>query len=147
LYAGKFGSDREKLERRIPCSSRGEDSTRGDPENPVKWTSKSTLKLCRALKEKGYEISQRSVCTLLWGLGYSLQANRKTNEGANHPDRDAQFSLINNKVQEFQKAKQPVISVDTKKKELNRTSLIQFYFCQLAWKTFDRPSHCCQSDC
>ena len=95
-----------------------EDSIRGDPENPLKWTSKSTLKLCQALKEKGYEISQRSVCTLLWGLGYSLQANRKTNEGGNHPDRDAQFSLINNKVKKFQKAKQPVISVDTKKKEL-----------------------------
>lgn len=95
-----------------------EDSTRGDPENPLKWTSKSTLKLCQALKEKGYQISQRSVCTLLEALGYSLQANRKTREFGNHPERDAQFALINNKVKEFQKAKQPVISVDTKKKEL-----------------------------
>jgi transposase len=95
-----------------------EDSTRGDPENPLKWTSKSTLKLCQALRGKGYQISQRSVCTLLEVLGYSLQANRKTKEGGNHPDRDAQFSFINNKVKEFQKAKQPVISVDTKKKEL-----------------------------
>lgn len=95
-----------------------EDSTRGDPENALKWTSKSTHKLCQALREKGYQISQRSVCTLLEGLGYSLQANRKTREGGNHPDRDAQFALINNKVKEFQKEKQPVISVDTKKKEL-----------------------------
>ena len=93
-------------------------TTCGDPEKPLKWTSKSTRNLRSALQEKGYNVSQRSVCDLLAMLGYSLQSNRKTKEGGDHPDRDAQFIFINNKVELFQQDDLPVISVDTKKKEL-----------------------------
>ena len=84
----------------------------------LKWTCKSTSNLCQALREKGYQVSVRSISNLLHKLSYSLQSNRKTKEGGSHPDRDAQFLFINNKTKEFQKANQPVISVDTKKKEL-----------------------------
>lgn len=95
-----------------------EPSTRGDPENPLRWTCKSTFKLCEELLRQGYQISQRSVCTLLKKMGYSLQANRKTREGSDHPDRDQQFLFINEKTKDFQKRNEPVISVDTKKKEM-----------------------------
>jgi hypothetical protein len=95
-----------------------EPATRGDPESPLRWTSKSTYKLAEELTEKESKVSQRTVCSLLKNeLGYSLQANRKTNEGGNHPDRDSQFNFINKKTKRFQKNKCPVISVDTKKKE------------------------------
>jgi hypothetical protein len=92
--------------------------TRGDPESPLRWTSKSLAKLAGALRERGHRISGRKVGDLLKGLGYSLQAARKTTEGAAHPDRDAQFEYINAQAQAFQARGQPVISVDTKKKEL-----------------------------
>jgi hypothetical protein len=92
--------------------------TRGDPESPLRWTSKSLAKLAVALRERGHHISGRTVGDLLKGLGYSLQAARKTTEGADHPDRDAQFEHINAQAQAFQQRGQPVISVDTKKKEL-----------------------------
>jgi transposase len=95
-----------------------EPATRGDPESVLRWTCKSTKQLANELNKKGYRISDRKICDLLSDLGYSLQANRKTNEGKNHPDRDAQFLYIYKKVKNFQRAKQPVISVDTKKKEL-----------------------------
>jgi transposase len=95
-----------------------EPTTRGDPESPLRWTCKSTTRLARELEKAGHPISQRSVCTLLHAQQYSLQANRKTREGSSHPDRDAQFQYINTSVKQFQRAKQPVISVDTKKKEL-----------------------------
>jgi len=93
--------------------------TRGDPESPLLWTCKSTYKIATQLEEtRGIKISQRTVCDLLSDLGYSLQSNRKTNEGGNHEDRDAQFYYIYRRVKEFQRKKEPVISVDTKKKEL-----------------------------
>ncbi len=92
--------------------------TRGDPESPLRWTSKSTTKLAQELNTSGHPVSQRTVCDLLTGEGYSLQSVRKTREGAQHPDRDAQFQFLNTQVQAAMKARQPVISVDTKKKEL-----------------------------
>ncbi len=92
-------------------------STRGDPGSPLRWTCKSTYQLAAALSEQGHPISQRTVYRLLEALGYSLQANRKTQEGADHPDRDAQFLFIYRHVQRFQRKKLPVISVATKKKE------------------------------
>jgi len=93
-------------------------ATRGEPESPLRWTSKSTRHLAEALKEKGHATSAPMVGELLHQLGYSLQANRKTSEGGQHEDRDAQFQHIHDQVQAFQTAGQPVISVDTKKKEL-----------------------------
>lgn len=92
-------------------------ATRGDPEYPLRWTSKSTYKLTKALRKKGHKISQRSVYNLLIFLGYTLQSNKKTQEGSNHPDRDKQFHYINKQVKAFQKNDCPTISVDTKKKE------------------------------
>lgn len=92
--------------------------TRGDPQSPLLWTTKSTTKLAQELQSMGHQISQRTVCNLLVELGYSLQSNRKTNEGQNHPDRNAQFEHIQETVQQFQQRVQPMISVDAKKKEL-----------------------------
>ena len=92
--------------------------TRGDPESPLRWTSKSTTKLAEELTEMGYSISQRSVWKLLDELDYSMQSNRKSNEGSNHPDRDEQFQFIANSVAQCQSVGSPAISVDTKKKEL-----------------------------
>jgi transposase len=91
--------------------------TRGDPESPLRWTCKSVRKLAEELERQGHSTSYRSVARLLDGLGYSLQANRKTREGSSHPDRNAQFEYLYTKVRRFQRAGQPVISVDTKKKE------------------------------
>ena len=91
--------------------------TRGDPQSPLRWTCKSTYHLAEALQQQGHAISQRSVCRLLAALGYSLQSNRKTEEGADHPDRDAQFQFIYRQVKRFGRQGQPVVSVDTKKKE------------------------------
>jgi transposase len=91
--------------------------TRGDPESPLLWTSKSTYHLSEALQHQGHVISQRSVYNLLRASGYTLQANRKHDEGASHPDRNAQFEYIYQKVQRFLATRQPVISVDAKKKE------------------------------
>ncbi len=93
-------------------------ATRGDPQSPLKWTSKSSHHLGEELRRHGHQVSDRTVITLLHQMKYSLQANRKTKEGKNHPDRDQQFKYINRKVVAFQKRRQPVISVDTKKKEL-----------------------------
>jgi transposase len=92
--------------------------SRGDPESPLRWTCKSVRKLADELNHQGHQVSHRLVAELLQGLGFSLQANRKTREGASHPDRNAQFEHINAQVQAYQSAGQPVISVDTKKKEL-----------------------------
>jgi transposase len=92
--------------------------TRGDPESPLRWTCKSIRKLAAELERMGHATSHRMVAELLQGLGYSLQANRKTFEGKGHPDRNAQFEHINAKVQAALKAGEPVISVDAKKKEL-----------------------------
>jgi len=92
--------------------------TRGDPETPLRWTCKSSRHLSSELNRQGHKTSHRMVVALLHELGYSLQANRKTVEGASHPDRNAQFEYINRKVKEHLRSKDPVISVDTKKKEL-----------------------------
>jgi hypothetical protein len=92
--------------------------TRGDPESPLRWTCKSTRKLAGELSRRGHGIGYRTVAWLLHEAGYSLQANRKTREGNQHPDRNAQFEYINAEAVRFQKRRQPVISVDTKKKEL-----------------------------
>ncbi len=91
--------------------------SRGDPESPLRWTCKSTYRLAEALQQQGHGISQRTVYRLLLELGYSLQSNRKMEEGADHPDRDAQFQFINRQVRRCQRQGQPVLSVDTKKKE------------------------------
>lgn len=92
--------------------------TRGDPMSPLRWTCKSADKLADGLRVRGHVVSERTVNRLLHDLGYSLQSNRKTIEGKGHPDRDAQFQYINRRVKAFQRQGQPVISVDTKKKEL-----------------------------
>jgi hypothetical protein len=91
--------------------------TRGDPMSPLRWTCKSTRQLTLALQARGHTISHPTVASLLHFLGYSLQVNRKIREGNGHPDRNAQFEFINRRVVAFQEAKQPVVSVDTKKKE------------------------------
>ncbi len=92
--------------------------TRGDPESPLRWTSKSGAKLGQALREMGHDVVDRTVLRLLKAKGYSLQSNRKTREGESHPDRDAQFGHINQTVMAAIAAKEPIISVDTKKREL-----------------------------
>ena len=95
-----------------------EPTASGDPESPLRWTSKSVRMLATHLKKGGHSVSYQSVSELLADAGYSLQANRKTREGTAHPDRDEQFRYINRLVGEFQGDGQPVVSVDTKKKEL-----------------------------
>ena len=92
--------------------------TRGDPMSLLRWTCKSAAKLAAELQAQGHAVSERSVNRLLHDLGYSLQANRKTFEGRAHPDRDAQFHYINRRAKAFQRQGQPVVSVDTKQKEL-----------------------------
>jgi transposase len=92
--------------------------TRGDPESLLKWTCKSAAKLVEELNLKGHVVSERTVNRLLHEMNFSLQSNRKTIEGHQHPDRDSQFEHINNRAQRFVKNGEPVISVDTKKKEL-----------------------------
>jgi transposase len=95
-----------------------DDDSRGDPERPLRWTAKSVRQLADALRELGHEVHFTSVAKLLRQLGYSLQANVKTREGSRHPDRDARFDHINQAVQAALDEGQPVISVDTNKKEL-----------------------------
>jgi hypothetical protein len=92
--------------------------TRGDPESPLRWTSKSTRKLAAELSTQGFSVSPQKVGQLLSASGYSLQATQKTLEGASHPDRNEQFEFINDRVDAFHGRGAPVISVDTKKKEL-----------------------------
>jgi Rhodopirellula transposase DDE domain len=95
-----------------------ESSTRGDPESPLLWTTKSTAHLAEELQSMGHAVSQPSVWRLLTALDYSLQVNRKVQEGEEHPQRDEQFSHINKRVKQFHQQHQPVISVDAKQKEL-----------------------------
>lgn len=95
-----------------------ESTTRGDPESPLLWTARSQRNLVQALKERGYSLTMRTVAGLLKELGYSLQGNKKVLEGAQHPDRNAQFEHINETVRRQLEAGEPAISVDTKKKEL-----------------------------
>lgn len=119
----KVGGGRKKLTEQEPTllsalEALVEPTTRGDPENPLRWTCLSTRQLAVALNQRGYRIGRQTVATLLEELGYSLQGNQKTKEGSSHPDRDAQFRYIHGRVEEFQRRGQPVVSVDTKKKEL-----------------------------
>ena len=93
-------------------------STRGDPQSPLLWICKGTRKLAEALTGQGHRVSHQTVARLLQAMGYNLQVNRKIREGASHPDRDAQFQYIAKQVRSFQRRGQPVVSVDTKKKEL-----------------------------
>ena len=95
-----------------------EPTSRGDPMSPLRWTCKSTVNLAEALTRQGHPVGPWTVGMLLREAGYSLQSNRKTKEGSGHPDRNAQFEHINTTVQQFQQRGQPVVSVDTKKKEL-----------------------------
>ena len=92
--------------------------TRGHPESPLRWTCKSTRKLAEELRRQSHPVTDRTVAALLKRAGYSLQANRKTREGSSHPDRNAQFGYISKQVLACQGRRQPVVSVDTKKKEL-----------------------------
>jgi transposase len=108
----KDASLREDLERLV------EPVTRGDPESPLRWTCKSMRKLAKELSQQGHQVSHQLVSELLHERGYSLQANRKTNEGGDHPDRDAQFEHVNAQAEAFLAAGEPVVSVDAKKKEL-----------------------------
>lgn len=118
----KSGGGRKKIINAQPeiledLESLVEPFSRGDPQSPLRWTCKSVRNLTDELNRKGYSISFRTVCDLLNDLEYSLQSNRKTKEGTNHPDRNKQFEYINKLVKKFQKNYLPVISVDTKKKE------------------------------
>jgi hypothetical protein len=117
------GGGRKKKEVQDPnlisnLKSLVEPVTRGDPTQPLLWTSRSLRNLSKELSEKGHEVSPTVVGNLLRRMGYSLQANRKTREGSQHIDRDAQFRYLNTQAVEFLAANEPVISVDTKKKEL-----------------------------
>jgi hypothetical protein len=119
----RSGGGRKKLAVRDPkltglLESLVEPLARGDPESPLRWTCKSTRTLARELTGRKHPISHEKVAQLLRELDYSLQGNRKTEEGDDHPDRDAQFRHINKEVRLALAARRPVISVDTKKKEL-----------------------------
>jgi len=116
------GGGRKRLTEQAPAllaalESLVEPVTRGDPQSPRRWTSKSVRKLADELCVQGHQVSARTVNRLLGALDYSLQANRKTREGSAHPDRDAQFEHINERTKQLQRRGQPVVSVDAKKKE------------------------------
>ena len=126
LERGKIrrqGGGRKKLVEKDTTILKDLDSliepvTRGDPENPLRWSSKSTIKLARELCEMGHSITQQTVHRFLTAQKYSMKSNRKTHEGAKeNPDRDTQFNFINEKTKEFQARKSAVLSIDTKKKE------------------------------
>ncbi len=95
-----------------------EPTTRGEPTSPLRWTCKSSEQLAAALREQGHRVSGRTVIRLLHEMSYSLQANAKLKEGKQHPDRDRQFAYLNQQVEQHQAQSAPVLSVDTKKKEL-----------------------------
>ena len=117
------GGGRKKLTEKYPelkptLEKLIEGTTRGDPESPLLWTARSQRNIVQALKDEGYKISKHTLAKLLKELGYSLQGNKKKLEGAQHPDRNAQFEHINETVRQQLEAGDPAISVDTKKKEL-----------------------------
>lgn len=95
-----------------------EPTERGDPQSPLRWTCKSLTNLQTTLREQGYQVGRTKIAGILKGLGYSLQGNRKTREGKDHPDRDAQFEHIAKRVKAYQNGRRPAVSVDTKKKEV-----------------------------
>ena len=117
------GAGRKRLRDRDPglvaaLLALVEPDQRGDPQSPLRWTTKSTRNLAAELTLQGHPVSADTVAGLLKAEGFSLQATSRTTEGARHPDRDAQFRYINNQVKEFVADGQPVVSVDTKKKEV-----------------------------
>jgi len=117
------GAGRKRLEETDPelliaLDALIEPTLRGDPQSPLRWTCKSTHNLAAELTAQGHPVSASKVCMLLGEQDYSLQANRKTREGTQHPERNAQFEFINRQTKSFQALGLPVISVDTKKKEL-----------------------------
>jgi Rhodopirellula transposase DDE domain len=117
------GGGRKKVEETDPALQRHlkaimEETTAGDPMSPLKWTSKSTRTIAEELARAGHPVSNVTVARCLSAMGYTLQASVKTREGPQHPDRDAQFCYLNRQVKSFRRSGDPVISVDTKKKEL-----------------------------
>jgi hypothetical protein len=126
VYAGRIrsvGAGRKRLTEHDPnleddLRALVDPLTRGDPECLLRWTAKSAANLVSVLRQKGHTISERSVSNLLHFLGYSMQTNKKTREGKNHPDRDLQFHHINDTGMMYVKQGQPVISVDAKKREI-----------------------------
>lgn len=119
----KVGGGRKKAVEKLPAIEEAlenliEPALRGEPDSSLMWTSKSLRKISAELKIKGFNVSHKLVGEILKAKGFSLQANRKTDEGKSHPDRNAQFEHIHLKVKDFQAISQPVISVDAKKKEL-----------------------------
>lgn len=115
--AGRKSRESEQPQLIPTLESLVEPTTRGDPESPLRWTCKSLSNLAEELHTRGFQVSHTKVGQLLKDAGYSLQANRKTREGKNHPDRDAQFQHINRRVTAYRRGGRPAISVDTKKKE------------------------------
>ncbi|HYV42482.1 MAG TPA: ISAzo13 family transposase, partial [Thermoanaerobaculia bacterium] len=119
----RSGAGRRKIESADPGLRRDlekilEEATAGDPMGAVKWTSRSTRGIAEELGRRGHTVSSVTVARCLKDLDYSLQANRKTIEGKQHPDRDAQFRYLNRQIRAFARTRDPVVSVDTKKKEL-----------------------------
>ena len=119
----RAGGGRKSVTHRQPTmmaalESLVEPGARGDPQSPVRWTCKGVRRLAAELRRQGFRVGPDTVARLLKSAGYSLQGNRKTREGKQHPDRDAQFRYISETVKRFQRRGQPVVSVDTKKKEL-----------------------------
>ena len=119
----RHGAGRKRLTAHDPSLAQAlerlvDPVTRGDPMGPLLWTCSSAARLATELAAAGHPVSERTVNRLLHELGYRLQANRKTVEGKQHADRDAQFKHINRRVRALQRLRQPVVSVDTKKKEL-----------------------------
>ena len=117
------GGGRKKLEEQNPAilsalDALVEPATRGDPESPLLWTSKSLRQLAKALTGQGHKVGPDKVSRLLKGRGFTLQRTRKVLEGKSHPDRNEQFEFINKEIKRYQAAGQPVVSIDTKKKEL-----------------------------
>lgn len=118
-----LGGGRKKVEEANPALQRHlkaivEETTAGDPMSPLKWTSKSTRTIAEELTRDGHPVSNVTVARCLTEMGYTLQGNVKTREGPQHPNRDAQFRYLNRQVKAFRRTGDPVISVDTKKKEL-----------------------------
>jgi len=135
--AGRKTSVADDAELLSALESLVEPVTRGDPESPLRWTCKSLRQLESELVTQGYIVSHTSIGSLLKKLGYSLQGNRKTLEGTNHPDRNAQFEYINARTEEAARTRQPVISVATKKKEL----VGQFKNGGKEWRPQGDPEH------
>lgn len=150
LAAGRLraeGGGRKSLE--TSDSTLGQDleflvdpATRGNPMSPLRWTSKSTGNLAVALRQRGHKVSWKTVARMLTARGYSLQANRKTKEDEIHQDRDRQFAYINEQARTFQKDGQPVISVDTKKKEL----IGEYKNGGQEWQPKGKPEHVADHD-